>query len=373
MSFKLPNQKKSTTPSTPMASKFHGNKDKVNPAPPQPLDDSLPPNVGSETVKGVIQSGAAQQNLIDWANSPQGRKLLERSMEKSGSNPTQPAYGSPDVQAKKSGFSFMNKFSPKTDDAAGDTKAVREARISNLKNVEVHADKEAWDEHAERYNKSDNVLGTAGQGKQHYNVERIRDINEAKDVAHHEHSHTGDEVNRRVRYMLTPEQHDKLVGGGIDTYIDFEGKEQTYNTSADRLIPKSDVELMKNLARKDRVDEKAMIDKLYGGLHEGSDKSLSESEREMLKFNQYIAEPTETRARLNSGRQSMRELGIDVYNKDVTRDDVQKWINTGDFESHQLHRIYGIDNMVKMFNTISANTDLNFNMKQATNKNINYS
>ena len=69
----------------------------------------------------------------------------------------------------------------------------------------------------------------------------------------------------------------------------------------------------------------------------------------------------------------MRGLGIDVYNKKVTKDDLEKWGETGDFEYDQLIKVYGKEGTLKMFNTISANTDdLDFNLKGATTKNINY-
>ena len=90
----------------------------------------------------------------------------------------------------------------------------------------------------------------------------------------------------------------------------------------------------------------------------------------------YLRSITEGRARLNDARQVLRQNGVDVYNQPVTAEDMKKLKETNHLGYEQLVSKYGEKGVLKMMNTISANTgegpNIDFDLKGATNKNINY-
>ena len=102
MAFQLPKQKANNNGSSKLADKFHGNKENKK------IEEKKSAELTSiEKGKAYIESDQHVQQQIDFANSKIGKELLNKSVIKSGGNPADPAYGSPDVQAKKSAFSFF--------------------------------------------------------------------------------------------------------------------------------------------------------------------------------------------------------------------------------------------------------------------------
>jgi len=418
MAFQLPKQKANNNGSSELAGKFHGNNVQETKGKKGSVLDDIKKKIASgvgkvkfenkriekletpavtptnvEIVRKKLESGEGSQNLIDWQNSDMAKKMLRKSMIESGSTRDQYV-----LSALGDRYTGVKKGT-----ATSDAEFVRNARIKNLSDVDVKAmTEEEW---TEFYGEGNNpgTLGRAVSGRHKYNIDRIAKEGEkqefyhgegqgaenvAEDVIHHEYSHSGDEYNPVVwkedpnapgfttssyRYKgLTQDVVDKM---GFRTGIEIPGSANP-QFSQRRLIPKSDVEFMKNLAdpAKTTIEghmktRSAFADKKFQDLDQG-DKDFIAGQ---IKFNAYVADPSETRARVNSGRQSMRGLGIDIFNKKVTKDDLEKWKETGDFEYKQLQNVYGEDGMLKLFNTISANTDdLDFDLKGATDKNINY-
>jgi len=150
------------------------------------------------------------------------------------------------------------------------------------------------------------------------------------------------------------------------------------------LIPKADADLMNKFGeeqyQKNLQDKMAWIKehrnvegKSEEDIKKWAEASIGTSEQDA---NSYLRSITEGRARLNDARQVLRQNGVDVYNKPVTAEDMKKLKEANHDGYHQLVSEYGEKGVLKMMNTISANTgegpNIDFDLKGATTKNINY-
>ena len=348
MAFQLPKQNGNNNGSSKLAEKFHGNK-KNQPA------KNITTGTTLEKHEDVIESGEHVQGQIDWLNSKQGKKMLKESYGKGW-------------------------------------KKVLNARLLNLSDTKstVHGE-EGWNERYPSYIGYKNVLGASGGDYMVFNSPLIEKRGvKIEDVATHEASHSSDILQQREYKGLTKSEpitgghvfneetgeYDDTREGGFSIEKGALGRLTRSDEGAAYLIPKTDSDLM-GKSRTTATTGAELLkewfpDKnhLFRGSLKMNEYWQGRIDKELAHRN-YIAKPTETRARINTLREKSRQSGTDVFNENMTKKDLEKLKDTRPYKD--LLKVYDDKGILEMLNKISANTDdLDFNLEGATNKNINY-
>tara|TARA_Y100001963_G_scaffold147095_1_gene222944 strand:+ start:2651 stop:3709 length:1059 start_codon:yes stop_codon:yes gene_type:complete len=128
------------------------------------------------------------------------------------------------------------------------------------------------------------------------------------------------------------------------------------------IIPKKDIELINNSVNDKSINDfKRDLKKEYPYTSDKQiDKYANEDYDNYLENKEYYTRGTEVRARLSEMRNILnRTHGVDIYNEKVTKDDLDKVINSKAYKG--LNQFYEADKILNMMNKISKNTNTNTN------------
>ncbi len=228
-----------------------------------------------------------------------------------------------------SAVNFANRYmsSPRyarmLENSLGDNEDhIKEARINNLKSLQKDVKYKANDP-LKPYHDKPTVEG--------YSYRDTGDIYVKEDVAKDPKSTTN--IHEITHSVDRPKQVDSFLDRIKSNYVN--PKEYA------RLIPQSDLDLIKSLIKPDiELDRHISTWAKYGSTpREGTIN--------------YLTVPTEVRARILENLEALKEEGVDVFNKDLTPTDMEKIKNTGSYQD--LKDIFSDESILKLQNTLSKN------------------
>jgi hypothetical protein len=263
-----------------------------------------------------------------WLNSPMYKQMLEDSVEKDNPVGFDSQYVNYITQKRKEG---LNSWDPEVIEFNEEnrTKLYPEKSSLQFKNT-THA-----------FNYSEPFGETEVFGKTVPTLTVGPDINASPDFFLLNPSGT---AYNNQGYWLSPQK------GYQKTYLrDDLNKQLMFDTAAHELshatdwggkfIPTSDIQLMHRLA--DTKSNPGAIN-MYDGIKQS--------------YAQYVADPSETRARLQSLRTLAKDKGLyDPYTQKATMNVLEDFKKYNNSQYKQLKQIYSDEDILKMLNTVSMN------------------